>query len=228
MILAALGRAMAEFLPRRAMRRRQAMTLGTIVDARAEAKEDLSSSLGAFLGYYLARLAADRDMTLADATRCIAAATGPIKARRAYLNAMLNFKLAGAIWPHLRQTARPHFFRKTLPMTAGVSNVVVRDDWMARSRSGHVAEYIRGVSTGPILPLVLTPTTLGEELNGGVTYRTAGFTHQKIDGIMEMFMDQIEGAGEVRYGSGSRRRAKNRLAATLSASQRQPAMLVAD
>ena len=191
-ILAALGRALAEHLPRRVVRRRQAMTLGTIVNARAEAKEDLDASLGAFLGYYLARLAADRGMTLADAVRRIAATTGPIKARRAYLHSMLNFKLAGTIWPYLSAAAKPHFLRTTFPVTAGVSNVVVRERWMTGSQTGRIAEYIRGVSTGPIVPLVLTPTTLGDDLNIGVTYRLAGFPRRKIDGIMGMFMDQIQ------------------------------------
>ena len=168
------------------------MSLGTIVDVRGEAEEDLSDSLGAFLSYFLVRLAADRPMGLTEAVRCIAAATGPIKARRTYLNSMLNMKLAGAVWPHLRETAKPFFMRKTLPMTAGVSNVVIRNGWLNDSGAGDVAEYIRGASTGPILPLVLSPTTLGEEMNVGVSYRTAGFSRQKIAGVMDMFMDQIE------------------------------------
>ena len=29
--------------------------------------------------------------------------------------------------------------------------------------------------TGPTLPLVVTPTTMGDELNVGVTYRATGF-----------------------------------------------------
>ena len=113
-------------------------------------------------------------------------------------------------------------------MTAGVSNVVVRDDWMTRSRDGCVAEYIRGVSTGPILPLVLTPTTVRDELNVGVTYRIAGFSRQKIDGIMEMFMDQIEHPERWRHGSGHRCRARSSMAAGPVAPRRQPAMAAAD
>ena len=49
-----------------------------------------------------------------------------------------------------------------------------------------------GVSTGPSLPLVLSPTTLGQQLNVGVSYRVAGFSSQKIHGIMEMLLDQLE------------------------------------
>ena len=140
-------------------------------------------------------------MSLADAARCVAAATGPIKARRAYLDCLLNMKLASAVWPRLREGARAHFMRRAIPLTAGVSNVVVRDDWITDGGDGRIAEYIRSASTGPMLPLVISPTTLGEELNVGVTYRIAGFSRQKIDGIVARFMEQIEhpqGAGKAR------------------------------
>ena len=208
-ILAALGRAMTEFLPCRSIRKQQAISLGTIVDVRGDAREDLSDSMGTFLGYFLARMAADKSMSLTDAVRTVAAVTGPIKERRAYLNSVLNMRVAGALWPHLSDTNKTHFMRKTLPMTAGVSNVVVRDGWISECGAGSITEYLRAVSTGPILPLVLTTTTLGEEMNVGVTYRIAGFSRQKIDGVMERFMDQIEhpaGAGHAPQHRRPRRR----------------------
>jgi NRPS condensation-like uncharacterized protein len=225
-ILAALGRAMAEFLPRRALRQRQTMSLGTIVNSRGDAQEDLGSSLGSFLGYYLVRLAAGQPMSLSEAVGRVAAATGPIKARRSYLDSLLNMKVAGVVWPHLRATAKPHFMRKALPMTAGVSNVVVRDRWLDGSESDDVTEFIRGASTGPILPLVLSPTTLGEEMNVGVSYRIAGFSQQKIDGIMAMFMDQIEHPMGVRRGL--RRRASVSHQPLPTATRRRPALVAAE
>ena len=225
-ILAALGRAMAEFLPCRAMRRQQTMALGTIVDTRGEAQEDLSGSLGAFLGYYLVPLAADRDLSLAEAVRCVAAASRPIKARRAYLDALIGMKLAGALWSRLRPSSKPFFMRNAVPITAGVSNVVVRDPWMERERGGCITEYVRGVSTGPILPVVLSPTTFGDEMNVGVCYRIAGFSRQKINGVMEMFMDQIEHPAGVRRGWGRRGQEPNRVASHFAA-ECQPALLAA-
>ncbi|MEN6559125.1 MAG: condensation domain-containing protein [Thermoguttaceae bacterium] len=187
-ILAALGRAMAEHLPCRALRQKQSMALGTIVNVRGEAQEDLGNSLGAFLGYYLVRLAADKSLSLADAVQCVAATTGPIKSHRRYLDSLVNMKLASMVWPHLNATRKRHFMRTMLPLTGGVSNVLVRDDWM----QGDIVEYARGASTGPILPLVLTPTTWDGEMNVGVSYRIAGFSHQKIDGIVSRFLEQIE------------------------------------
>lgn len=47
-------------------------------------------------------------------------------------------------------------------------------------------------STDPMLSLVLTPTTLGDQMNLGVAYRTAGFSRDRIDGSMTMPLDQLE------------------------------------
>ena len=53
--LAVLTRAMADFLPRRSSKGASTqLALGTIVDTRGDAGEDLSESLGTFLGYFVA------------------------------------------------------------------------------------------------------------------------------------------------------------------------------
>jgi len=71
---------------------------------------------------------------------------------------------------------------------------------------------------------VLTPTTFGDDLSIGVTYRIAGFSRQKIDGIMDMFMDQIENPCEMRHDSHSHAKSA---AETIAAPHRQPAKAVA-
>jgi hypothetical protein len=191
-ILAALGRAMARFLPRRSSRSKpRDLALGTIVDTRGDSQEDLSQSLGAFLAYFVVRCQPSQHGNLAEVTRHIAAMTGPIKARHRYLDSLVNMKVAQTLWPWFSETARPYFARRALPMTGGVSNVLLRDPWIEQHRD-RILGYSRAASTGPALPLVLTPTTLGEQMNVGVTYRVTGFSQAKIDGIMEMFLEQIE------------------------------------
>ncbi len=74
--LAALCRATAPFLPKRAAKGgSRDLTLGTIVDTRPDAIEDLSESLGTFLGYYLVRIAGDGKVGLGELMRRIAVAT---------------------------------------------------------------------------------------------------------------------------------------------------------
>ena len=207
------------------MRRQLPLSLGTIVNVRGDAQENLSDSLGTFLGYFLVRLAADKDMSLAEATRRVAAATAPIKARRAYLDSLLNMKLASTVWPCLRTSAKSHFMRRAIPLTAGVSNVVVRDGWIERAGAGCITECVRGASTGPIAPLVLTPTTLGQEMNVGASYRLAGFPRRTIDGIMEMFLEQIEHPTGTGHDPPSRRQRRWSLAQSRPAARRRPAQV---
>lgn len=192
-ILAALGLAMAQYLPARG--RNQELALGSIVDSRGAAEADLSQSLGVFLSYYLVRNKFDRAVGLDDATRRIAALTRPVKQGQRYLDSMVNMQLINGLWPRLPERAKPHFLRGIMPMTAGVSNVLVRDAWMNDHRDV-ILDYSRAASTGPMLPLVLTPTTFGDQMNFGVSYRTAGFTGAKLHGIMTALLEQIERAGK--------------------------------
>jgi hypothetical protein len=191
-ILAALGLAMAEFMPRRSRRgKRPDLALGSIVDTRPDACRDLSRTVGTFLAYYLVRCGSDRAVDLAAMTRRIAGATAPIKSHKRYLESMVNMKFINAVWPRLSDAVKPHFMRRALPMTAGVSNVLVREPWMDRHRDC-ILGYSRAAPTGPNLPLVLAPTTLDETMNVGVTYRITGFGRAKIDGILETFLQLIQ------------------------------------
>jgi NRPS condensation-like uncharacterized protein len=191
--LAALGRAMARVLPRRATRGRGGdVALGTIVDTRGDAECDLSNSLGAFLSYYLVRCRPDESADLAGLTRQIAAITRPVKARRRCLDWLVNMKVLSGIVPHLSDAVRPHFFRKTLPLTAGVSNVFLREGWMDPIADERILDYARASSTGPSLPLVINPTTLGQQMNIGLSYRVTGFSRAKIEALMASLLDDLE------------------------------------
>jgi hypothetical protein len=191
--LAALGRAMRCFLPRRRSRNGAGnMVMGTIVDTRADAAEDLSESLGTFLGYYVVRLTSDRMTELDRLTQLVAAKTKSIKTSRSYLDSAVNLRVSSAIWPRLRPDNRAYFARRALPLTAGISNVYLRDSWLTRHGTGQILDYHRAVSTGPSLPLVISPTTFQDQMNIGVNYRETGFSASRVDDIMTAFTQQLE------------------------------------
>jgi NRPS condensation-like uncharacterized protein len=195
--VAALGRALRRFLPRRHAKNGAAsMAVGTIVDTRADAVEDLSESLGTFLGYYVVRLAGDQMGDLDRLTRLVAARTSAIKARRSYLDSAVNLRIASAIWPRLPPEGRAHFARRLMPLTAGVSNVYLRDSWLSRYGAGRILDFHRAVSTGPSLPLVVSPTTFCNQMTLGVNYRETGFSRRRIDDIMVTFIEQLETLAE--------------------------------
>ncbi len=164
----------------------------------------MSHALGAFLGYFLVRSEAAGSQGLDEMARHIAARTRPIKARHRYLDSLVNMQFINTIWPWLSATTRCHFMRKSLPISGGISNVVVHDAWMNQNRH-LILDYHRGVSTGPCMPIVISPTTFGDHLNVGVSYRMAGFSRAKIDAVMELFREQIEHPNKASRG-GLRRR----------------------
>jgi len=81
--------------------------------------------------------------------------------------------------------------RKALPMTAGISNVVLRDRWIdhARGRFWSISAPPRPV---PCFPWSFRPRRFADRMNLGITYRVTSFSRQTIDGIREMLIDQIE------------------------------------
>ena len=162
------------------------------MDTRPDANEDLSETLGTFLGYYLVRAAGDGSMALDELTCRIAAITRAKKAERSYLDSAVNFRAASAIWPRLKPENRLHFARRALPLTAGISNVHLRGSWIEQHASDRILDFSRAVSCGPALPLVVSPTTIHNRMNIAVSYRTTGFSQAKIEGVMESFVGQLE------------------------------------
>ena len=54
-------------------------------------------------------------------------------------------------------------------------------------------DYFRAVSTGPVTPLVLSITTVGNKANIGLTYRTTVFSSAAIDSLKSDFFKLIQG-----------------------------------
>lgn len=191
-MLAALARAMVENLPRRATGDGfRPLAMGTIVDTRGDSELELSNTFGTFLSYYAVNFLAEPGAGLAEVTRRVAALTRPIKAERAYLDALPQMRLFSMVWPLLSARRKAYYARLVLPMTAGISNVVVRDAWL-NAPEGPIVDYLRGSPTGPMLPLTAAVTTLGNRINIGMTYRQAGFTASRLRAILAMFQDQLE------------------------------------
>ena len=176
---------MAEFLPRRC--KEGDLVLSTIADARGDARVDLANSLARLPGILPGPVPARGERESPRVAQRVAATTGPIKARRRHLDSLLNMQIINTIWPHLSNAAKPYFMRKTLPMTAGISNVFLRDSWIDRQGEKKILEYTRVASTGPSVPFLLSPTTVGGQMSIGVSYRVTGFSPAKVNGILDAF-----------------------------------------
>ena len=59
-------------------------------------------------------------------------------------------------------------------------------------------DYFRGVSTGPVTPLVLSITTVGDRANLGLSYRTTVFSAADVENLERQFKEHLrETRGDV-------------------------------
>ena len=158
------------------------LTLGTIVDTRAEAQLPAADTLGLFLGNYMVRTPLCAADDLVELAQRISQTTRQVKQQKGFLASNVGFGLFNLIWPWVPKSRRAQHAREILPMSGGITNVVVRDEWMLTE--DRILGFARAASCGPALPLVISPTTLRKQLNLCVTYRTAGFRHAEVEEIV--------------------------------------------
>lgn len=181
------------FLPLQSARRRQNLAVGTIVDLRSRSREKMDDLFGLFLGF-ASVICQRRDMgnrpalmaSISEQTRQHKATDVP-QASSLWIAAALA---AGVVLPRAK---RLPFYRKHLPLAAGISNVNLNHTWAAAYHPAPLLEYLRVSPTGPMVPLVFTPTTLGTEFHFGLTYRTAVISDEQAGEMAERFRELLMG-----------------------------------
>jgi hypothetical protein len=119
-------------------------------------------------------------------------ATASVKDGRLYLRTLPALGIAALAWPFLTRERRERFFAKTYPVWGGVTTLNVNALWPGGDGRAPTAEYLRGVPTGPLSPLVLAVTTTAEVMNVGVTFRRTVFSRAAVDAITERLRGSIE------------------------------------
>lgn len=173
-LLAALGLAVDRHGPLVVTSRRQDLALGTIVDLRPYARTDLSRTFGFFLGFTTVFLRPAHCRSLHDAVLAIARQQAAARAAQAAPASMM--RMAAGVLAHRATTcprAMSNFYRKRVPLSAGISNVNLQGDGLAAHYPQVLTDVVRVSPTGPMMPLVISATTLADTLHFGLTYRTA-------------------------------------------------------
>jgi NRPS condensation-like uncharacterized protein len=190
--LAALCAAIAETTcPRGSRSRRCGLAVAAVVDVRKEASEDLSNCFGLCLGQMV--IIIDEEDT-ASVEHLLIRTTEEMrkaKAGKSFIGPHWNFVILVLLrrWFSLKITRARYL--KHYPISAGLSNVRLDASWFAGA-TDMVLNYIRIGPTGPMLPIVLTPTTYGNRLNLGVTYRESSFTEAETRKLIDLFFEKLE------------------------------------
>jgi hypothetical protein len=108
------------------------------------------------------------------------AETSRVKERKLYLQTLAAMRYVASVWPVLSPAQRAGFYAKSYPIWAGLSALNVNALW-PRPPGTPPPLYIRGVPTGPLAPVVLAVTTVGDTLHAGFSFRTGAFARQDIE-----------------------------------------------
>jgi hypothetical protein len=170
---------------------RQELALGTIIDLRPNCREDLGDTFGLFLGFttVVARpQALDHPMRL---LRNIARQTAFQKTHRAAETSVLRMAGGLAQAMLLNPQQRAAFYRKWMPMAAGISNINLNQSWSAAYHPSPLLDYLRVTPTGPMLPLVFTTTTIGKRFHVALTRRGALVDDNSAALLVATFLGQL-------------------------------------
>jgi hypothetical protein len=171
-------------------KRRQDLCIGTIVDLRRAAGVS-PDRFGMLLGFVHALF---RPREQADfASLCSALArrrrcgTQGTLACSSFLRIAIGLMIAGRCTPERQR----EFYRKRMPMAAGVSNVNLNRDFPDGRPPREIVRYFRVSPTGPMLPMVFTPSTFADTMNVGVTYRPGVVSDAEIAAVAGRFRDTL-------------------------------------
>ena len=171
MLLAAVADACNRHLPLQSRPSRRDLAVGNIIDLRPHARHHLDGRFGLFLGFSYC-FCSPRDLNdwprllkaIAMQSRACGQA-GVAPSSTAWMVAAL------AVQRFVPSKGLYHFYRKEMPLTAGLSNVNLNATWARRYHPWPLLDYLRVSPTGPMCPLVLGATTLGDRLRLAITYR---------------------------------------------------------
>jgi hypothetical protein len=167
------------------------MSIGCIVNIRKDLGVDNPRVFGVFLGSFTVTHAMPRGISLREVSIDIRQQTSRIKRRKLYLGTPLELGLARFMFRCFSPARRKRFYAKHYPLWGGITNMNLNSIWNENDRTAAL-DYFRGVSTGPVTPLALSVTTVGNRVNIGLSYRTAVFSRDEIEGVERRFREQVE------------------------------------
>jgi hypothetical protein len=171
-------------------RKRRKISVGCIVNVRKDQGLDRRRRFGLFLGSFTVTHAVPEGISLQDLARSVRAQTSAVKRHRLYLGTPLALGFARFMLTFFSTRQRRRFYAKHYPLWGGVTNMNLNGLWEPKP-GGALLDYFRGVSTGPVTPLVLSVTTVGDRMNVGLSYRTTVFSKPEIESLQGRFREHL-------------------------------------
>lgn len=190
LLLASAAVAVNRELPLDHVRSRPKLALGTIVDLRRACGID-ERHFGLLLGFVHSTWRPLEVRDLSAAVRAAARGSALARERGHAQSCQIRMAVGLRLFRRWDATRMVRFYRKRLPLAGGISNVNLDRTWVAASQRDGVREYFRVSPTGPMMPLVFTPTTLGNKLNVGFTWQRQWVSDENAARIADAFLSGI-------------------------------------
>jgi hypothetical protein len=192
LLLAILIRAMSPLTAQRLQSaKRNEIAVASIVNIRRDIGPAADDALAPYLASFRVAHRAPDDLPLRDLAAAIHAQTSRIKQGKRYLQTLLGLGIAGMEWRFMSPLQRQRYFAKHFPVCAGTTPLVVDPLWTGGGVRASGLNYLRVVSTGPLSPMILAFTMVGEGINIGVAYRTTVFSRGAVDDIVAAVLQSI-------------------------------------
>ena len=190
-MLAALLEAASRHIPLQDRPNRRDVAIGCMVDLRPHARHKIDDAFGLFLGFTSIVCGADE---YSDWPRLLESVRRQSEMHRrrgiaATSTTWISAALAASAFIPRRQTY--HFYRKTMPLAAGLSSVNLNNAWPMEFFPSPVMDYVRISPNGPIAPAVLSVTELGPRLTLALTYRPGVISADAAEAIVKDVLDRL-------------------------------------
>lgn len=189
LFLALLLHSLAPFAAARRQARRRKMATGCIVNVRRDLGIE-AGNFGLFLGSFMVTHEMPEGVSMKDLATAISCQTARIKDRRLYLATPVQLAFVGLVLRFFSTRRKRSFYQKHCPLWGGITNMNLNAFWEEGAQGGP-PDYLRGVSTGPVTPLVLSVTTTGDRINIGLSYRTTVFSSADIAQARRRLLDGV-------------------------------------
>jgi hypothetical protein len=189
LFLALLLHSLAPLAAQRRHAHRQRMAAGCIVNIRKD-RGVSPGTFGLFLGSFMVAHEVPEGVGLREISAAVARQTARIKARQLYLATPAQLAFASFVLRFFSTRRKRSFYQKHCPLWGGITNMNLNTLWEEPAQGGP-PDYLRGVSTGPVAPLVLSVTTTGDRVNIGLSYRTTVFSASDIGQVQRRLLEGV-------------------------------------
>jgi hypothetical protein len=191
--LALLARSVAPLAAQTQKRLRRELSLGCIVNLRRNLGLQGPRTFGLFLGSFIVtQPMPSENGRLREIAATVKERTDRVKSDQLYLTSALELRFGRSMMGFFSTRERRKLYQKHYPLWGGITNMNLNPLW-PQPMDGTSFDYFRAVSTGPATPLVLSVTTVGENVNIGLTFRRTVFSADDISRIQNNLFETVSG-----------------------------------